>query len=371
MGTKFFRIVCMLTLMVSAMPSLAQNQDALAKISTAVKQMDDGQYDQSEALLQEVIALEPKNFNAWYELAYLYGLKKEHAEAMKTALKAAKLPGASDLAYQLAGTSADYMGDPKKAVELYKQGLQKFPDSGRLLLELGNMAYNSRNFNEALDYFEQGIAAEPAYPSNYLNATAILQNSSDPVWGLLYGEIFMNIERSGKRTRQMSRALYDIYRAALTFGEKDGERVVEYGFTQNNQIKNENGQLQIPFPIVYTMSMELAMPAEATAVDLAMLHELRSRFLEAFFDDSEEGTNFGYYYSNILFDYQRKVGEAGHFEAYNYWILGQGDQEALDAWVEGHGEQWDTFIDWFKANPMTVNKTLFMQRHHYDHIIIQ
>jgi len=56
----------------------------------------------------------------------------------------------------------------------------------------------------------------------------------------------------------------------------------------------------------------------------------------------------------LLFDYQQQLRQSGHFEAYNYWLMSKGDEEAWKLWVDAHPTHWEEFICWFKGNPLQV-----------------
>ena len=55
-----------------------------------------------------------------------------------------------------------------------------------------------------------------------------------------------------------------------------------------------------------------------------------------------------------LMDYQRQVKEAGMMRPYNYWVLSQGFPDEFRQWRDEHTVQWQDFIAWFAAHPMSV-----------------
>jgi hypothetical protein len=86
-------------------------------------------------------------------------------------------------------------------------------------------------------------------------------------------------------------------------------------------------------------------------INLYTLHTLRSQFLENYFEmDLDE------VYPIVLFSYQKKVKEAGHLEAYNYWTLREGNPMEFEEWRQSNLEKLNSFIEWYAANPMIVNQ---------------
>src|SRR5690606_10686824 len=100
---------------------------------------------------------------------------------------------------------------PQKAIQVYEDGLKKFPLSGKLYLERGTMELKREDLDAALKYYEMGIKVDPNFPSNYYWASRIYSYTTETVWTLIYGELFMNLERNTKRTAEISKLLYDTY----------------------------------------------------------------------------------------------------------------------------------------------------------------
>ena len=377
-GLMWKRICIFLTCVMLAMPAVetvAQDTDSGRRIDEAIRLMDDGLYAESEDLLKSVLAAEPDNYLASYELAYLNYLREDYKAAVRILEKLKKSPGNRDLTYQILGNAYDLMGNRKRAEAAYKQGLAEFPRSGRLYLELGNVAYNNGEYLPALAYFEQGIAAEPSFPSNYYNVSNVFFRSSEVVWGMFYGEIFMNMERGSKRTRTMSRYLYNAYKQGITVGrdEDSGDRTLTIDFSRRNEISvTPDSLVCIPFGTgVYETVLGMSFPTDADSVDMASLNRMRCNFVGNYFSAMDELRGKVTVIPdtpNILLNYQRRITEAGHMEAYNYWILMEGDPDSTGAWAEAHGDEWEAFMNWFRENPMTVDGTHYFHRNLYEDV---
>jgi len=80
------------------------------------------------------------------------------------------------------------------------------------------------------------------------------------------------------------------------------------------------------------------------------LNRIRTRFLEFYFKQGFNKT-----YPNVLFDYQQKVKDGGHLDAYNTWLLQMGDEEGFEKWRTDNENKWDNFIKWFADNQMKVD----------------
>lgn len=328
-----------------------KKEKALTKGREAIRLMDEGKFDESIILLEEAKKLDPENLDYPYEIAYAQYAKKEYKKAAKILEKLTTHKDVSDQVFQLLGNSYDLAGEQQKAIDTYEKGLKKFPESGKLYLESGIIQLSKNEYNKALDLFEKGIEVAPHFPSNYYWATRLYCSSTEEVWGMIYGEIFMNIERNSKRTEEISKLLFDTYRKEIKFTSDSSATV---SFSKNNVIDvsklDDPGQLKLPFPLMVYEPVLLMSVAFEKSIDINSLDRVRTKFIDAY---SEKFTKE---YPNVLFDYQKKVKDAGHFEAYNHWILMKGDEDNFNKWYEANKEKWNSFILWFTDNKIVINE---------------
>ena len=332
--------------------SQSDKEKALAKGREAIKLMDQGKIDESIKLLEEAQKLDPDMFDYPYELALANYMKKNYKGAIKILEKNKNHKNVSDLLYQLLGNSYDLSGDSKKAFEAYDEGLKKFPNSGKLYLEKGNVHWNKKEYEAALPYYEKGIEVEPKYPSNYYRAALIYCSTTEEVWGMIYGEIFMNLERNSKRTAEISKLLYDTYKSEIKI---TSDSSMSISFCQSmimsvDALKNPD-KIKLPFCMVFEPVLIMSAALEKS-IDINSLDRIRSNFISNYFDNGHDKN-----YPNVLFSYMQKVEEEGHLESYNHWILMKGDEDAFDKWHAEHKDEWDAFIKWFGANGMKVSES--------------
>src|SRR6185436_9565914 len=99
------------------------------------------------------------------------------------------------------------------------KGLKKFPKSGPLHSEYGELLWAMKDFS-AIEEWEKGIKLDPAYSGNYYNAANYYFYAKDKVWSLIYGEIFINMESLGERGAAMKQQLLQGYKEKL-FADAD------------------------------------------------------------------------------------------------------------------------------------------------------
>jgi tetratricopeptide (TPR) repeat protein len=328
-------------------------QKALDKGREAIKLMDNGNFDESIKLLKEAQKLDPDYFNYPYEMAYANYAKGNYKEAAKILEKNKNHKDVTEVLFQLLGNCYDVLGDSEKAFEAYDEGLKKFPNSGEIYLEKGNVYWSKKEYNQAIDFYEKGIEVEPSFPSNYYRATLLYCSSSEEVWGMIYGEIFMNLERKTQRTAEISKLLFDTYKKEITF---TSDTSMSVSFSKNatiniNDLMDTTKALKLPFGMGAYEPTLLVSILNVDSIDINSLSQIRSAFVANYFQFGHNKT-----YPNILFDYHKKLIDAGHFDAYNHWLLMVGDKDGFDKWHTDNNEKWEKFLDWYSVNGMEVNE---------------
>jgi tetratricopeptide (TPR) repeat protein len=334
-------------------------EKALALGHEAVELMDNGDVKKSLKLLAEAQELDPTRFDYPYETAYANYLQEEYKKSVKILESIKFHKDVTDQLFQLLGNSYDMLGQSEKAFEIYNEGLRKFPNAGSLYLEKGNVHWNKKQYDQALPYYEQGIEADPSFPSNYYRAARIYCASTEEVWGMLYGEIFMNLERNSQRTAEISKLLYDTYKSQISIGPEGPSGIsfckdTVYFHAQEIKGKWPFGNLCYePILMISLISQE--------KIDLTSLDVIRSNFVDRYFE-----REFNDRFPNALFDYQKTIKDAGHMESYNHWILMKGDEEAFGIWIKDNKVKWDAFVTWFMENGLQLDENHRFYKGQYE-----
>lgn len=338
----------------------AQNnkENARQLLVKAVKMMDDGDLDKSIETLKEAEHIDSTTYLYAYEIAYAYQMKEDYKQAIKNVERALAYKDGKDDLYQLAGNIYDMSGDSAKALEVYRTGLTKFPNSGRLYLEQGNVYYNRKMYNEAIPYYEKGIKADPMYPSNYFRTALLFLASTEEVWGLMYGEIFILLEPNSERTRTISQRMLEVYQSEIKW---DNDTSLSVSFSQQASINAKDlkkDKFKLPFGVgVYEPCISIAAAVSSSTVDYETVCKIREKTLDCFYE-----RGFDKEYDNIVFSFQKKVKDAGHLEAYNHWLLLAGDEAGFSKWEAKNKKKFDAFADWIGSNlPQINSKNLFLR----------
>jgi outer membrane protein assembly factor BamD (BamD/ComL family) len=316
--------------------------------------VDEGKIEEGIKKIEKALKLFPKNAVYNYELAFAYYRLQKFDKVIEILEPVKKYPDATDQIYSVLGNAYDIIGDRDEAIKTYKAGLKKFPNSGKIYLELGVVAMADKEYEKALEYFEKGIAAEPTHPSNYYWASIFYASSNIKLWGLIYGEIFLNLEINTNRSENISKVIYKIYNDAVKVSSKDGKTNVEVKL--NSLPVDVNNTDDSKFSMDYEMvtlfaTLGVVNDSNFTGMNIGAISKLRENFIKMWFES--EKTNTG---SNVLFDYQKSLLDAELLEPYNYFICAFGDTDEFNKWVSANQERVNKFDAWFTENPLKINK---------------
>ncbi|HEX2963606.1 MAG TPA: tetratricopeptide repeat protein [Ignavibacteriales bacterium] len=323
-------------------------QKAHSTALKAVKIMDQGDLETAITMLNESCKLDPEKPDYRFELGYAYYLKKDFGKSIETLKQTLTMKDISDQYYQMLGNILDESGKRDSALGIYQKGLEKFPNSGRLYLEMGSMQKDS--LQKALEYYEKGIQADPGFPSNYYRAAKLFCASTERVWGVLYGEIFMNMERGSDRTEEISKLLFDTYSAGIKF---ESDSTIQISFSKNGSatMKDDGSAGRLPFGLgVFEPLIAMSITGEK-GISLESLSRIRTNFVKRYFAE-----NYNQNYKNVLYDWHKALIDNGYFDSYNHWLLMAGASDEFDIWQEANKEKFGEFINWFKSHQLKIDK---------------
>lgn len=146
-----------------ALCSNSFGQDVSSIRESARLQLQQGNYDNAIQLLESARLLQPDNIEVLKDQALAYYYKRDFAKAMETGKKLIEQPNPDVQSYQLLGMAYKAVAKYKDGEKLYKTALQKFPKSGVLYSEYGDLLMSDNNKSEAIQAWEKGIRGRPQH----------------------------------------------------------------------------------------------------------------------------------------------------------------------------------------------------------------
>jgi tetratricopeptide (TPR) repeat protein len=330
--------------------SIAQKNEEKAEkyAEKAVVSMQNDKPKKASRQLRKAIKFNTTFIPYFYRLAYAYHLDGEYEESNVVLNQIVDKGEDNEMVYELLGENYIKLDNVDKAFSAYVKGIKKFPNEGVLYEELGQLEMSKESYFSALEHFENGIMMAPNYPGNYYWASKIYCSSTEEVWGLIYGEIFINLERNTKRTEEISSLLYNTLKREVKIN-KDSTISISICQDQNRVIDENDTIIKPSFGKDIVELNLIKSLVDLDEISLRSIDKMRENFVAHYFKNPSED-----YREHQLFAFHKELIEHGHFEAYNYWLFMMGDVDAFRQWEKDNKSQWIRFLGWFKENSFKI-----------------
>lgn len=306
----------------------AQNTEQLQQTAQAF--MRQGDYSNAVLVLNRALQKAPENTAFAKDLALSYYYQKDNLKALEIIKPVLDSKGADDQCFQIAGDIYKQLDQTKECEKVYRKGVKKFPSSGPLYSELGEIIFVDNKI-EAIKSWEKGIETDPSYNKNYYNAARYYFFSAENIWAIIYGEMYVNMDPVGIKTPEIKQLILDSYKKLFTdpLSEKT--------------LKDKN-----VFEKSYLETMNNQSPITAGGINAEVLSMVRARFTLDWFSLKNRP-------AFKLFSYHQQLLKEGMFEAYNQWLFGATENlNAYENWVKTHAAEYEAFLALQKSRMFKV-----------------
>ena len=334
------KLIFVSVLFFSIQTLIAQPEDPKQLNETALNFIRSGDYDNAILVLNRALQQDKNNLELQKSLVMAYYYKRDFEKALTGVKVLVDRDDADVMTYQIAGNVYKALEEVKECDKMYKKALKKFPTSGPLYSEYGELLWAAKDFS-AINQWEKGIQVDPAFSGNYYNAAQHYFYTQDKVWALVYGEIFVNMESLTERGASMKRFLLDAYKEKL-FREPDMLKDID---------KNKS-----EFAKAYLNTMNKQSSLVNKGISTEVLTMIRTRFILDWYN------TYGSKFPHKLFDYQLQLIREGMFEAYNQWLFGTVENlAAYDNWTKTNNEKYSAFTNFQKNRVFRMPATQYYQ----------
>lgn len=284
---------------------------------------------------QQAIQIAPEVVLLHRELAQAYYLAQGYDEAMQTLDPIIKKGDADAETYKIMAQCLVAINEGKKARKLLKEALEKMPGSGTLHHQAGLIYEQDGEMVYALESWLDGIKKDPSYHMNYYEAARTYLDAGKPIWTILYGEIFVNMEQYTQRsfdTRKMMIDAYTKYYSTVSTGT-----VPKYGSADSKNISFEDA--------VNTVLIRLS-PVVSDGITTENLVMLRTRFI------MDWTLQYAQQFPFALFGRHDMMIRDGYFDIYNQWLFGRVEnRQQYEAWTKFHENAMGRMENWLRQHP--------------------
>ena len=316
---KHFVIIVLL--MASYSTVCAQQPTAQELYQTAKNFMQQGDYENADLVFTSALKQAPENKDILKDYAYLKCLKKDYTKAISIGKFLTDKKDADVQSFQILGMAYKGNKDYISCTKLYQVALKKYPNSGVLYNDLGELLALDGNLPVAIQAWETGILKDPNYANNYYNAIMYFDKfDKSLLWQLLYGEIFVNLESFTQRTAEVKSMLLDGYKKLYI--EYDVEKL------------STDSKLTV-FERTIFDNLNKSKNIAASGVAPETVTAIRTRFiLDWFFLKNDDTQPYQ------LFQHQQYLLREGMFDAYNQWLFGASTSPAAyQIWLNTHNKE--------------------------------
>jgi tetratricopeptide (TPR) repeat protein len=294
-------------------------QDANQLHETAKTFMKQGDYSNATQVLLKALELEPTNLEIAKDLSIVYLVQKDNDKALEILTPFIDNNAADDQAYQVVANIYKAKNNGAEAEKIYKTGIAKYPQSGPLYSEYGEILWVKKD-KTAITMWEKGIEMAPQYSGNYYNAANYYYLNNNNMWAILYGETFVNMESTTGRTTKIKNILLESYTRIFT----------------DPASKNYKGRS--PFEKAFLEEINKQSSLSSGGINAETITMIRTRFILDWTDI------YAAKFPLKLFDTQKKLLEDGLFDAYNQWLFGAPQNlAAYQNWIAIHHAEYEEF----------------------------
>jgi tetratricopeptide (TPR) repeat protein len=289
--------------------------------ATAQTFMRSGDYSNAIMILNRCVEKEPENRSVGKDLALSFFYSGNNTKALETILPVLSSDEADDQTFIIAGSIYKGLGKTKDAEKTFKKGIGRFPESGNLYNELGELQVNSGS-RESIKTWEKGIKADPGFGRNYFNASRYYFFEKNYLWTLIYGEISLNMEPLGNRAAESKSMLLESYKQIFA------TEMIGKDFEKKNDFEKK-----------FLTALKKQQPVLDKGITAESLTMMRTRFILDWYAPMDEKPELK------LFEHHQLLLRSGLFEAYNQWIFGLTENvTAYQNWIKNNATDNTAFI---------------------------
>ena len=322
-----------------------EGQKALIKEGVALH--DKGEYDAAIKKYAEVLAENPSDVAALYELSYTLAAKKEYQKSIETARKGTQYKSELlDQFYLVIANDLDDMGQRDKAISAYREGLAISAGNFLLHYNLALVYDKQQKWDEARKELKTAAMLNPMHASSQLLLAVEFSRSKFRVPSLLAAARFLVLEPNSSRSDQALAIMQQALSAGVGPGDKPGNISIMIDPNSNK----EEGDFA---------SAELVLQISRVAGSLGkkdnqgkksegevQVHQWNV-FLSVFAENPDKKKHpefvFNYYVPYFL-----EMNKRGFVEPFVYHILQKSGTAGVTEWLAANQIKLDQFLEWSK-----------------------
>lgn len=315
-----------------------------ALIREGISLHDRADFDGAIRKYEEVLAENPSNTLALYEMGYAYSAKKDYRRSLEVAYRGAQYKS-EELRhfYLLIGNGLDVLGNTAESIEVYKKGLKLFPGEAMLHFNLAIAYKNAGKPEDARKSAKAALAANPQHPGSHLILAGLFYGGGYKTPAMLAAARFLTLESDTERAAVALRML----RETLTGGAKQGSKPNEISIMLDLSAKTDEGD----FTAIDTMlglSAAVGLSEKEKKTDAERLVSQMETLISMLAEQGEKKKQSSFAH-RFYVPYFVEMRQKGHAEAFTYNALRGGNLPGVREWLEANSGRVMQFLIWSKG----------------------
>lgn len=317
----------------------AQDAEIKAYVAEGIELHDAGEYQAAVKVYEKGLALDKKSPLLHYEIAFSYLAMKNTDKAIFHAKKAAKNKSKHQAeAMMMLGNIYDQTGKTDKAVEIYAEATEKYPEFALLHFNYGIALYNQGRYGDAEQAFTESASLDYSHASSHYYLGILADITGQKTKSLLALSFFLLLENEGERAVN---AVQKLQNFSSTKIEQKGENTMEINI---NLVADDNEFTATDLLLSLQSAKELADEGESEK--LTMQEKLIRQTDEVLHFLAESKEKKSGLYHDLYLDLFEEIRTEGHLETFIYYITMS--NEASLKWLEEHPEETEKFGAFFE-----------------------
>jgi tetratricopeptide (TPR) repeat protein len=318
-----------------------ENQARLIKEGIALH--DNKNYDAAIKKYEEVLKENPDNLEAIYEMGFSYSEKQDYKQSLEIAYRGAryKSPLVTGF-YVLAGNSLDHLGQPEKAIEVYKAGIKLQPNVAMLHYNLGITYRNNGKSAEARKSFKKAVSLNANQASSHLALGNLFYSEDYKTPALLALSRFLVLEPNSTRSDDAYKIVMKILQGGVTKGEGNQINIV-VGMSG----KKDEGDFG-PADLALGLSSAVDSIEENKGKTKAQLAVEQLQTFFAILSEQNSKDKRSKFVWAYYIPYFGEMKDKNHVEPFYYYISRRSSDPDVKKWLDDNYRRVNEFLNWSK-----------------------
>jgi len=345
------KVVIALIILIIPLSIFSQDDEYKAYLLSleGIEHINNKEYKEAIVLFNKAIDINPNIIEYHYEKALAFTLSKQGDSAISLLEDIVKWEDATDIIYQLLATNYVVSKRNDEAAILLKDGIDRFPKSGRLYAELAGTEHGQQNISQVLPLWEKGVEVDPNFPDNYYYLSEYFSFTGERVWTIIYGEIYLNWARIKERKEYITKNVYFAFNESCFIPEDTTNEQLRFTLIKIKTANPDsfNGPFEWEYEYCHRKVLKSMDKANKLQFTIKEINTLREKFIDCWFS-AELDKRF----ANALFDWQKRIIKLGYNDSYGYWLYEYAQPNEFEEWFENNEGKYQQFLSWVKENPL-------------------